>query len=121
MSALRRMRGWLAAKRRLQFCLTVVMVAVLTAACGALLMVPNSVLPKIRAVVPGPDASALNASDPQVAKLHHLMDSYGKVVAEPVATGPGRIGIVVGHPARQSDIDILAGELAPATRAISSL
>ncbi|GAB4587543.1 hypothetical protein [Nocardia sp. IFM 10818] len=121
MSALRQVRGWLAAKRRFQFCLTVAMVAALTAACGALLMVPNSVLPKIRAVVPGSDTSALNASDPQVAKLHHVMDSYGKVVAEPVATGAGKVGIVLGHPARQHDIDILSSELASATLAVSSL
>ncbi|WP_067565073.1 hypothetical protein [Nocardia acidivorans] len=120
MSALRQVRGWLSTKRRFQFCLTLVMVTGLTAACGALLMLPNSVLPKLRAVVPGGD-NALIASDPQVSGLHRLMDSYGKVIAEPVTTGAGKVGVVLGHPARGSDMDVLAGELSAATQAVSAL
>ncbi|MBL1077765.1 hypothetical protein JK358_25515 [Nocardia sp. 2] len=119
MSALRQARGWLSAKRRFQFVATCTMVIGLTAACGALLMLPNSVLPKIRAVVPG-DAG-LVATDPQVPEVRRLMDSYGKVVAEPVVTGAGKVGVVLGHPARSGDIDVLAGELAAATVAVSAL
>ncbi|MRH92577.1 hypothetical protein GFY24_35025 [Nocardia sp. SYP-A9097] len=120
MSALRQVRGWLSAKRRFQFCLTLVMVTGLTGACGALLMLPNSVLPKIRAVVPGAD-NVLVASDPQVSGLHRLMDSYGKVNSEPVSTGAGKVGVVLGHPARSGDMDVLAGELSAATQAVSAL
>ncbi|UFS99495.1 hypothetical protein [Nocardia huaxiensis] len=119
MSALRQARGWLSAKRRFQFVLTCVMVTGLTAACGALLIMPNSVLPKIRAVVPG-DAG-LVATDPQVPQLRRIMDSYGKVVAEPVLTGSGKVGVVLGHPARRSEIDVLANELMAATVAVSAL
>ncbi|MFB8004654.1 hypothetical protein [Nocardia sp. NPDC056000] len=119
MSALRQVRGWLSAKRRFQFCLTLVMVTGLTAACGALLMLPNSVLPKIRAVVPGGDA--LVATDPQVSALHRLMDSYGKVISEPVNTGAGKVGVVLGHPARSGDMDVLAAELSAATTAVSAV
>ncbi|WP_067699212.1 hypothetical protein [Nocardia jejuensis] len=121
MSGLVRMRGWLAARRRFQFVLTLVMVTTLTAACGALLMLPNSVLPKIRAVVPGSDSALASASDPQLPGLRRIMDSYGKIVAEPVSTGAGRIGIVLGHPGRVSDVELLSGELAAATLAVSAL
>ncbi|UGT40991.1 hypothetical protein LTV02_34335 [Nocardia yamanashiensis] len=119
MTGLRRLRGWWLAKRRFQFALTLVTVSALTAACGALLMLPNSVLPKLRAVAPASDA--LTVTDPQLAELRRTMESYGKLVVEPVPTGAGKVGAVVGHPARQSDIDVLAGELAAATTAVSSL
>ncbi|MEV6773227.1 hypothetical protein AB0N05_31795 [Nocardia sp. NPDC051030] len=121
MSGLRQMRGWLSAKRRFQFVLTLVMVTGLTAACGALLMLPNSVLPKIRAVVPGVDAGQPTATDAQLPGLRRIMDSYGKIVAEPVVTGSDRVGIVLGHPARKSDVDVLSSELASATLAVSAL
>ncbi|WP_433591052.1 peptidase MA family metallohydrolase [Nocardia sp. CA-145437] len=119
MSALRQVRGWLSAKRRFQFVLTLVMVSALTAACGALLMLPNSVLPTLRAVVPGQDAS--QATDPQVPLVKRSMDAYGKVVAEPVPTGSGRTGIVLGHPGQRADLDVLASELAASTAAVSAL
>ncbi|MTE14037.1 peptidase MA family metallohydrolase [Nocardia aurantiaca] len=121
MSALRQVRGWLSARRRLQFVLTLVMVSALTAACGALLMLPNSVVPKLRAVVPGQDSGRLAATDPQVPLVKRTMESYGKVIAETVATGPGRIGIVLGHSGQRADIDVLAGELAASTAAVTSL
>lgn len=119
MSALWQVRGWLSAKRRFQFCLTLVMITGLTAACGALLMLPNSVLPKLRAVVPGSDSSQLAASDPQVPQVKRIMESYGKVITQSVPTGSGKLAIVLGHPARSADIGLLAGELAAATVAVS--
>ncbi|WP_458691084.1 peptidase MA family metallohydrolase [Nocardia tengchongensis] len=119
MSTLRQARGWLSAKRRFQFVLTLVMVSALTAACGALLMLPNSVLPKLRAVVPGQDVS--QATDPQVPLVRRTMDSYGKVVAESVATGADRTGIVLGHAGQRADIDVLASELAASTAAVTAL
>ncbi|MEU6584731.1 hypothetical protein [Nocardia sp. NPDC046763] len=121
MSALRRMRGWLAARRRFQFVATLVMVSALTAACGALLMLPNSVVPKLRAVVPGQDSGQVTASDPQVPLVKRTMEGYGKVVAETRATGSGRIGVVLGHSGQRADIDVLAGELAASTAAVTAL
>ncbi|GAB2557283.1 peptidase MA family metallohydrolase [Nocardia heshunensis] len=121
MSALRRVRGWLSARRRFQFVLTLVMVTGLTAACGALLMLPNSVLPTLRAVVPSPDSGGLTASDPQVPVVKRTMEYYGKPVAETVATGSDRVGVVLGHAGQRADIDTLANELAAATNAVTSL
>ncbi|MGV9413939.1 peptidase MA family metallohydrolase [Nocardia sp. NPDC003693] len=121
MSALRQVRGWFSAKRRFEFCLVLVMVTGLTAACGALLMLPNSVLPKLRAVVPGPESGQVTASDPQVPQVKRLMEGYGKVIAETVGTGDGRSGIVLGHASRSADVEVLAGELAAATLAVTAL
>ncbi|MEU0545193.1 hypothetical protein ABZ319_35505 [Nocardia sp. NPDC005978] len=121
MSALRQVRGWFSAKRRFEFCLTLVMVTGLTAACGALLMLPNSVLPTLRAVAPGPESGQVTASDPQVPQVKRLMEGYGKVIAESVTTGSNRGGIVLGHATRSADVDVLAGELAAATVAVSAL
>ncbi|MGW4243351.1 peptidase MA family metallohydrolase [Nocardia sp. NPDC004722] len=120
MSALGRVRGWLSARRRFQFVLTLIMVTGLTAACGALLMLPNSVLPTLRAVVPSPD-SGLAATDPQVPVVKRTMEYYGKPVAETVSTGADRVGVVLGHAAQSADIATLANELAAATGAVTAL
>ncbi|MVU82179.1 hypothetical protein GPX89_33695 [Nocardia sp. ET3-3] len=119
MSALRRVRGWLAARRRFQFVATLVMVTGLTAACGALLMLPNSVLPTLRAVAP--ESGGLSATDPQVPLVKRSMEYYGKPVAETVSTGSGRVGVVLGHSGQRNDIDVLASELAASTTAVTSL
>ncbi|APA97371.1 hypothetical protein [Nocardia seriolae] len=121
MSALRQVRGWLSARRRFQFVATLIMVTALTAACGALLMLPNSVLPTLRAVAPSPDTGGLTATDPQVPQLKRTMSYYGKLVAEPVTTASGRVGIILGHPAQRADIDVLASELAASTTAVTAL
>ncbi|MFI6869546.1 hypothetical protein [Nocardia sp. NPDC050406] len=122
MSALRRVRGWLGTRRRFQFVLTVAMVTALTAACCALVMMPDSVVPKLRAVVPAaavPQSDAVD--DPQLPGLRRSMDSYGEVVAQTVATGAGRAGIVLGHTAYRADIQVLAEELSAATAAVTEL
>lgn len=115
MTALRQVRGWLAARRRFQFVATVVMVGALTAACGALLLLPKSVLPGLHA------SDAPVATDPELPAVRQIMTSYGKIVADTVDLGSGHVGIVLGHPAHQSDVDVLAGELAAATDAVTGL
>lgn len=122
MSALRQVRGWLGLRRRFQFVLTVAMVTALTGACCALIMLPNSVVPKLRAVVPAAAAPQSEAiGDPQVPGLRRSMDSYGEVIAETVATGADRTGIVLGHTAYRPDIEVLSAELNAATAAVTQL
>lgn len=119
MSALRGMRGWLSARRRFQFVATLVMVTALTAACGALLMLPDTVLPTLRAAEPGD--SGPTPTDAQVPQVRRLLDPYGAISAEAVSTAAGKVGVVLGHPAQQHEIDVLAGELAASTAAVTAL
>ncbi|NEW30935.1 hypothetical protein GV790_30440, partial [Nocardia cyriacigeorgica] len=44
-----RVRDWLSQRRRFEFCLTTVMVMLLTGTCAALLLLPDSVVARTRA------------------------------------------------------------------------
>ncbi|NNH72184.1 hypothetical protein HLB23_20375 [Nocardia uniformis] len=123
MSALRQVRGWLGTRRRFQFVITVAtVVTALTAACCALIMLPTSAVPKLRAVAPAASAPQAGViDDPQLPGLLRSMESYGEVITETIGTGTGRAGIVLGHNAYRADIEVLAGELAAATAAVTAL
>ncbi|MFI7669004.1 hypothetical protein [Nocardia sp. NPDC049526] len=122
MSSFRRAHAWLFVRRRFQFVATVVMVTVLTGTCGALLMVPNSVLPKLHAAQPTSIGSLHAADDdPRLASVRRTVDPFGQLVTEQVPTGNGQESLVVGHPAQRAEIDTLAGELAAATTAVTGV
>ncbi|WP_159840335.1 hypothetical protein [Nocardia sp. CY41] len=123
MSGSRRLRAWWSARRRLEFCLTVAMVVALTGVCVALLMVPNTVLPKLRAAEPGV-AEAVGqaaAADPRLAEVRRIIEPFGSIVARQVPTGDGRQSLVVGHPDQRIEIDVLERELADATAAVTDV
>lgn len=96
------------------------MVTVLTGACGALLVAPNWVLPKV-----SPDrlgaARAVAADDPRLAAVRATMAPFGELTAVRVATGSGQESLVVGHAGQRAEMDVLAAELAPATDSITEL
>jgi hypothetical protein len=123
MSSFRRARTWLFVRRRFQFVATVAMVTVLTGTCGALLMVPNSVLPKLRAAQPTSIGSLRAAADddPRLTAVRRTIEPFGQLVTEQVPTGDGQESLVVGHPAQRAEIDTLAGELAAATTAVTGV
>ncbi|MQY25592.1 hypothetical protein [Nocardia aurantia] len=120
MSALRRFRGWLAARQRFEFVVTVAMVVALTAVGGALILLPKSVLP---AVGPAPARAAGEepAADPQLPEVRRLMESYGPVVAQQVSAEDGRLSVVFGHARQRGDVDLLAKEAGPAVAAVTEL
>ncbi|RJO69095.1 hypothetical protein D5S18_30970 [Nocardia panacis] len=117
------MRRWLAARGRLRFCLTIAAVIALTGACGALLLVPNSVLPKPGAVsadsVVGQARAAVG--DPRLDPVRRTMEPFGELAAERVSTGDGAQSLVVGHPGQRRDMEVLAGELPGAVAAVSQV
>ncbi|MEV6139032.1 hypothetical protein AB0L63_23805 [Nocardia sp. NPDC051990] len=122
MSSIRRARAWLFVRRRFQFVATVAMVTVLTGTCGALLMVPNSVLPKLHAAEPTSIGSLRAAEDdPRLAAVRRTLEPFGQLVTERVPTGNGQESLVVGHPAQQAEIDTLAGELGTAITAVTEV
>lgn len=123
MSGMRRLRDWWSARRRFEFCLTVGMVVLLTVVCLALLMLPNSVLPKLRAAQPATadTVGQVAAADPRLAEVRRIVEPFGPIVARPVPTGDGQQSLVVGHPAQRIEIDILERELAAATTAVTDV
>ncbi len=122
MSSLRRARTWFCARRRFQFVATVAVVTILTGTCGALLMVPNSVLPKLHAAQSSSIGSLRAAEDdPRLVAVRRTLEPFGQLVTEQVPTGNGQESLVVGHPAQRTEIDTLAGELAAATTAVTGV
>ncbi|AHH17128.1 hypothetical protein NONO_c23320 [Nocardia nova SH22a] len=120
MSALPRVREWLAHRGRFEFVVTVALVIALTAAVGALLLLPRTGLHTIPAAAPAAGAPAAHA-DPQVPDLRRIMSSYGPVVAQQVSGEDGRLSVVLGHPYQRGDIDQLAREVEPAVTAVSQV
>jgi hypothetical protein len=121
MSALRRLRGWLAPRRRFEFVATVAMVIALTAVGGALVLWPKSVL-HIRPVPAAAEAAAPTVpADPQLPDLRRTMESYGPVVTQEVSQDDGRLSVVFGHPYQRADVESLAGDIGPAVTAVTEL
>ncbi|MEV5650124.1 hypothetical protein AB0L57_17910 [Nocardia sp. NPDC052254] len=120
MSALPRAREWLARRGRFEFVVTVALVIALTAAVGALLLLPRSGLRAVPTVTPVDSAPPAHA-DPQVPDLRRVMSSYGPVVAQQVSGDDGRLSLVFGHPYQRGDVDQLAREVGPAVTAVSQV
>ncbi|MEU7632634.1 hypothetical protein AB0C34_22010 [Nocardia sp. NPDC049220] len=122
-SSVRRLFDWWSARRRFEFCLTVSMVMVLSGICVALLMLPNWVLPNMRATPPAPIDSVgqVAATDPRLTEVRRIVEPFGPVIARRVPTGDGQQSLVIGHSPQQTDIDILQRELAAATAAVTDV
>ncbi|MFI9413379.1 hypothetical protein [Nocardia gamkensis] len=123
MTGMRKSRHWWSARRRFEFCLTVAMVVALTGVCVALIMLPNTVLPKLRAAEPGTTEAVgqAAATDPRLAEVRRIVEPFGSIVARQVPTGDGRQSLVVGHSDQRIEIDVLERELADATAAVTDV
>ncbi|RMI29098.1 peptidase MA family metallohydrolase [Nocardia stercoris] len=123
MSAFRGLRGWLGVRQRFEFMATATMTVAMMAVAGALLLIPEPVLPAL-AGPPSADVAPqadLAPADPQIAPLHKLMESYGPVVVRQVCSEDGRVSVVLGHARQRPDIEQLAGEVEPAVTAVTGL
>ncbi len=96
------------------------MVTMLTGTCGAVLVAPNWAMPKIRADQLA-SAQQVAADDPRLAAVRGIMEPFGPLTAVRVATGDGQESLVVGHSGQRVEMDVLAGELAPATASVNEL
>ncbi|MFE3444012.1 peptidase MA family metallohydrolase [Nocardia sp. NPDC059180] len=125
MNGVRRVRNWLSERRRFEFCLTTVMVVLLTGTCAALLLLPDSVMAPLRAARPGsttaPVAGQLPLADARLTEIRRIAEPFGPLVTRQVATGGTQPALVIGHPRQQREVDILADELAAATTAVTDL
>lgn len=116
-------RAWLSARGRLHFCLTVSTVVLLTGVCGALLMMPNPVLPTLRAAQPEPTAALgqARADDPRLTPVRRTMEAFGEIRTRRVPTGSGQESLVVGHPKQRTEMDVLERELGAAVAAVTEV
>ncbi|MBF4997471.1 hypothetical protein IRT45_09900 [Nocardia sp. BSTN01] len=119
MSGLLRVRTWLAHRGRFEFVATLAVVVALTAAGGALLLLPKTGLHTVPAAAESDTAPA--HADPQLPELRRVMSSYGPVVAQQVSGDDGRLSVVLGHPYQRGDVDQLAREVGPAVMAVSEV
>ncbi|NKY44191.1 hypothetical protein [Nocardia cerradoensis] len=119
MSGLLRVRTWLAHRGRFEFVATLAVVVALTAAGGALLMLPKTGLHTVPAAEESDTAPA--HADPQLPELRRVMSSYGPVVAQQVSGDDGKLSVVLGHPYQRGDVDQLAREVGPAVTAVSEV
>ncbi|WP_280496646.1 hypothetical protein [Nocardia asiatica] len=120
---MRRSREWWSARRRFEFCLTVAMLMALTGVCGALIMLPNTVLPKLRAAQPGATEAVdpAVAADPRLAEVRRIVEPFGPIVAHQVPTGDGRQSLVVGHADQRIEIDVVERALPDAVSAVTDV
>ncbi|RDI49892.1 hypothetical protein [Nocardia mexicana] len=121
MTAWWRVRDWMRARRRFEFVATVAMVVALTAAGGALVLLPKAALTRIHPAPAAAEAVAPVDPDPQLAELRRVMESYGPVVTQQVSGENGRLSTVFGHSRQRGDIDTLAREIGPAVAEITGL
>ncbi|WP_030514749.1 hypothetical protein [Nocardia sp. NRRL WC-3656] len=119
MSGLLRVRTWLAHRGRFEFVATLAVVVALTAAGGALLLLPKTGLHTVPAAAE--TDSAPSHADPQLPELRRIMSSYGPVVAQHVSGDDGKLSVVLGHPYQRGDVDQLAREAGPAVTAVSQV
>ncbi|WP_308163041.1 hypothetical protein [Nocardia alni] len=121
LSALTRLGGRLAAKRRFGSVATVAMAIALIAVGGALALLPKSAL-HLRPVPAAAEAAAPAVpADPQLPELRRIMGSYGPVVTQEVSQDDGRLSVVLGHPYQRADVDTLAGDIGSAVTAVTQL
>ncbi|WP_280233752.1 hypothetical protein [Nocardia cyriacigeorgica] len=125
MNGVRRVRDWLSERRRFEFCLTTLMVVLLTGTCAALLLLPDSVMAPLRAAGAGsttaPAAGQQPITDARLTEIQRITEPFGPLVTRQVATGGAQPALVVGHPRQQREIDLLADELAAATTAVTEM
>ena len=111
-SSRRGVRSWLSANGRLEFCITLVSVTLLTGACVALILVPRNVGPLQLAT---DEAEVLETSEgldhPRLSPVRRDLQPYGPILVREVATGDPADALLVAHPSHRADLDVLEDDL----------
>ncbi|QIS02806.1 hypothetical protein F5X71_11140 [Nocardia brasiliensis] len=117
----RGLRAWWSARRRFEFCLTVAMVVALTGFCGALMLLPNTALPKPEGTAQHEAVGQATATDPRLAEIRRDIEPFGAILAHQVPTGDGQQSLVVGHRTQRIEMDVLEQALGAATTAVTEV
>lgn len=115
-------RSWFSANGRLEFCLTLVSVTLLTGACAALLLVPRNVgglqLATDEAEVLGTTEAI---DDPRLSSVRRELQPFGPILVRGVAAGDSADALLVAHPGHRADLEVLERELGPAIAQVSAV
>ncbi|MGM7646695.1 peptidase MA family metallohydrolase [Nocardia sp. JW2] len=115
-------RTWLSARGRLEFCLTLASVTLLTGACVALILVPRNAGPlqlaTDQAEVLG---TTVGIDDPRLAPVRREVQPFGPILVRQVEAGGADTALVVAHPGHEADLEVLEAQLAPAIADVSAV
>ncbi|TCJ90180.1 peptidase MA family metallohydrolase [Nocardia alba] len=116
------LRSWLSSNGRLEFCITLVSVTLLTGACVALTLMPRNAGP----LQPATDeAEVLNTSagvdDPRLSPVRRELQPYGPILVRTVTDGAAAEALLVAHPSHSTDLDVLEQQLGRAISDVSAV
>ncbi|MFC6012953.1 peptidase MA family metallohydrolase [Nocardia lasii] len=116
------LRSWLSSNGRLEFCVTLFSVTLLTGACVALILVPRNVGPLQLAT---DEAEVLETSEvidhPRLSPVRRDLQPYGPILVREVAAGDADEALLVAHPSHRADLDVLEAQLGPAVSQVSAV
>lgn len=116
------LRSWFSARGRLEFCLTLASVTLLTGACFALILVPRNAGPLQLATDKAEVLGAgENIDDPRLAPVRREVQPFGPIMVRRVAAGDQADALVVAHPGHDTDLDVLTRALGPAIAEVSAV
>ncbi|MFE1597207.1 peptidase MA family metallohydrolase [Nocardia sp. NPDC058705] len=113
------LRSWFSSNGRLEFCITLASVTLLTGACVALILVPRNVGPLQLAT---DEAEVLDTSEgtdnPRLSPVRRDLQPYGPILVREVAESEA---LLVAHPSHRADLDALEHQLGPAISDVSAV
>ncbi|MFD3509386.1 hypothetical protein [Nocardia sp. NPDC058666] len=113
------LRSWLSSNGRLEFCITLASVTLLTGACVALILVPRNAGPLQLAT---DEAEVLGTStaidNPRLSSVRRDLQPYGPILVREVDASQA---LLVAHPSHRADLDVLEHQLPPAISDVSEV
>ncbi|WP_410876448.1 peptidase MA family metallohydrolase [Nocardia sp. A7] len=113
------LRSWLSSNGRLEFCITLASVTLLTGACVALILVPRNVGSLQLAT---DEAEVLDTSEgidnPRLSPVRRDLQPYGPILVREVAASEA---LLVAHPSHRADLDVLEQQLGQAISDVSAV
>ncbi|MFC4374350.1 hypothetical protein ACFO5K_09565 [Nocardia halotolerans] len=116
------LRSWFSARGRLEFCLTLASVTLLTGACVALILVPRNAGP-LQLATDEAEVLGITADidDPRLTPVRRQVQPFGPIMVRRVAAGDRDDALLVAHPGHSADLDVLERELAPAVADVNAV
>ncbi|MFF2396721.1 peptidase MA family metallohydrolase [Nocardia sp. NPDC058114] len=116
------LRSWFSSNGRLEFCITLASVTLLTGACVALILVPRNAGPLQLAT---DEAEVLDTSEgidnPRLSPVRRELQPYGPILVREVADGAAAPALLVAHPSHRADLDVLEQQLGRAISDVSAV